>query len=113
VNSATTSAPTAPHLAGPSRTSAVYDPAAWLRLPRPGFRCETSGLSRQTLVELVRPCARNGYRPPVEAKHLKRQGTTRGIVLVSRASLLAYLDGLPTVAESCAADGEKGGDADE
>ncbi len=89
-----------PHLTGPSRTSAVFDPAAWLRLPRPGERCPVSGLSRSTLVELVRPCERNGHRPPVEAKHLKRKGTSRGVVLISRASLLAYLDALPSLAES-------------
>lgn len=101
-----------PHLTGPSRTSAVFDPQTWLRLPRPGDRCHVSGLSRSTLVELVRPGIRNGFRPPVEAKHLKRQGTSRGVVLINRASLLAYLDGLPSVAESCAAGGEKGTVAD-
>ncbi len=106
----TPSAPAAPHLTGPSRTSAVFNPTEWLRLVRPGERCPVSGLSRSTLVELVRPCERNGFRPPVEAKHLKRKGTSRGIVLVNRASLLAYLDGLPSVAESVAATGEKGGD---
>lgn len=105
---ANTSAPTAPHLTGTSRTSAVYDPAAWLRLPRPVERCPVSGLSRSTLVELVRPCERNGHRPPVEARHLKRQGSARGVVLINRASLLAYIGNLPTLAESYAS--EEGGE---
>jgi hypothetical protein len=87
----------APYLTGPSRTSAVFDPAAWLRLPRPGDRCPVSSLSRSTLVELIKPCERNGGNPPVEARHLKREGTSRGIVLINRASLLAYIDALPPV----------------
>jgi hypothetical protein len=59
-----------------------------------------SGLSRSTLVELVRPCDRNGFAPPVEAKHLRRKGTQRGVVLINRASLQDYLAGLPSLAES-------------
>ncbi len=94
------SAPSAPHLAGPSRTQAVFDPASWLRLPRPGERCPVSGLSRSTLVELVRPCDRNSFAPPVDAKHLRRKGTQRGVVLINRASLQGYLAGLPSLAES-------------
>lgn len=75
----------------------VYDRAEWLRVPRPGERCPVSSLSRSTLIELVKPCERNGNKPPVEAKHLKREGTSRGIILINRASLLAYIDGLPPV----------------
>lgn len=95
---------TAPHLTGPSRTSAVFDSAAWLRLPRAGQRCPVSGLSRSGLVELVRPCERNDYRPQVAARHLRRKGTQRGVVLIEVASLRAYLDSLPTLAESYASD---------
>ena len=97
----------APHLTGPSRTSAVFD-SHWLRLPRPGQRCPISGLSRSGLVELVRPCERNGYCPPVAARHLRRKGSQRGVVLIEVASLRAYLDSLPTLAESYA-DAPKGG----
>ena len=68
---------------------------AWLRLPSPRSRCPLSGLSRTTLTELVMPCARNSFRPPVEARVLKRKGARRGIVLIRRASLLAYLADLP------------------
>jgi hypothetical protein len=73
----------------------VFDTASWLRLPRPGSRCPVSNLSRSTLAELVRPCPRNGYRPPVEARLLKRRDARRGVLLISRDSLLGYLNELP------------------
>ena len=81
-----------PHLEG---GKPVYDNTVWLRLPRPGARCPVSGLSRSSLAELVRPCARNNYRPPVDAKVLKRRGAARGMLLISRESLLAFLADLP------------------
>lgn len=73
----------------------VFDTAIWLRLPRPGSRCPVSNLGRSTLAELVRPCPRNGYRPPVEARLLKRRDARRGVLLISRESLLGYLSELP------------------
>jgi hypothetical protein len=82
----------APHLDG---NRAVFDTSAWIRLPRPGTRCPVTGLSRSTLAELVRPCPRNDYRPPVEARVLKRRGAMRGVLLISRESLLGYLNELP------------------
>ena len=71
------------------------DTEIWLRLPRPGSRCPVTNLSRSTLNELVRPCPRNGYAPPVEARLLKRLDSRRGVVLISRESLLRYLSELP------------------
>jgi hypothetical protein len=68
----------------------------WLRLPRPGTRCPVSGLSRTSLTELATPCARNGFRPLVQARTLKRKNAARGILLINRESLLQYLAGLPT-----------------
>ena len=73
----------------------VFDQSAWIRLPRAGTRCPVSGLSRTTLAELVRPCPRNGYCPLVEARLLKRRDARRGVLLISRDSLLGYLDDLP------------------
>jgi hypothetical protein len=64
-------------------------------LPRAGTRCPVSGLSRSTIAELTRPCERNGYRPPVEARVLKRKGSVRGVLLISRTALLEYLNELP------------------
>jgi hypothetical protein len=100
-NSTNTAPPTAPHLDG---TRAVFDQTTWLRLPRPGARCPVSGLSRSGLAELVTPCSRNGFRPPVAARHLRRKGTQRGVVLIELASLQGYLASLPTLAESYATD---------
>lgn len=73
----------------------VYDNRTWIRLPRAGSRCPVSNLSRSTLAELVRPCLRNEYRPPVEARLLKRKGATRGVLLISRESLLDFVNDLP------------------
>lgn len=70
--------------------------AVWLRLPRPGTRCPVSGLSRTSLTELATPCARNRFRPLVQARTLKRKNAARGILLINRDSLLEYLSGLPT-----------------
>ena len=77
------------------RGQPVFDAYAWIRLPRPGTRCPVSGLSRSGLAELVRPCPRNSYRAPVEARVLKRRGAARGVLLVNRAALLAYIAGQP------------------
>ena len=88
---------TAPHL---SSGQPIFDSTVWIRLPRPGTRCLVSGLSRSTLAELVRPCGRNGYCPPVEAKVLKRRGASRGLLLISRMSLLAFLNDLPAPKEN-------------
>lgn len=74
----------------------ALDASIWLRLPRPGARCPVSGLSRSTLAELVRPCPRNEYAPPVDSRILRRPGTQRGILLINRKSLLEYIDQLPT-----------------
>ena len=83
-----------PHLLNVPR--AVFDSSVWLRLPRPGSRCLVSGLSRSTLAELVRPCERNDYTPPVESRLLKRKGASRGVLLINRASLLAFIEGQPS-----------------
>lgn len=66
----------------------------YIRLPKPGGRCPYTGLSRTTLVELSVPCHRNGFKPPVLSKHLRRPGAQKGIRLVDRDSLFGYLAGL-------------------
>lgn len=81
----------APHLEG---GKPVFD-STWIRLPRARTRCQVCGLSRSTLAELVRPCERNGYRPPVEARMLRRKGSSRGVLLINRAALLEFLNELP------------------
>ena len=70
--------------------------ATWIRLPSVGSRCPVSGLSRTSLAELVRPCARNNYEPQVDARSLKTNGSKRGVLLINRAALLAYIEKQPT-----------------
>ena len=89
-----------PHLNGSNK--AIFDNVTWLRLPRAGFRCPVSGLSRSSLAELVRPCERNDYRPPVESRLLKRKGASRGVLLISKHSLLAYIEEQPAPSATAA-----------
>lgn len=102
--------PVAPHLNGPR---AVFDSSVWLRLCRPGARCPVSGLSRSTLAELVRPCERNDYRPPVESRLLKRKGAARGVLLISKQSLLDYINEQPAPTRADIADATDEALADE
>ncbi len=95
--------PVAPHLNGPR---AVFDSSVWLRLCRPGERCPVSGLSRSTLAKLVRPCERNDYRPPVESRLLKRKGAARGVLLISKQSLLDYINEQPAPTRADETDGD-------
>ncbi len=56
----------------------------YLRLPAPGQRCVLSSLSRTSLVEL-------GDAGLIRLVRVRKPGTTRGCVLVDKASLLEYL----------------------
>lgn len=91
LHSSTSSSP-APRV---QREQPVIDSTVWIRLPRPGARCPVTGLSRSSLAELVRPCDRNGFKAPVAARLLKRRDARRGVLLISRESLLGYLSELP------------------
>lgn len=66
----------------------------WLRLPKAGTRCAISGLSRTGLCELTVPSERNNLRPPVRSVLIKKRGAQRGVRLIDKASLLAFLDQL-------------------
>lgn len=81
-----------PHLDG---TTAVFCPQTWIRVCRPGERCKVSGLSRSTIRELCVPGPRNDYAPPVASRLLKRRGAARGILLISKQSLLEYISAQP------------------
>jgi hypothetical protein len=63
---------------------AGYPFAEFLRLPRPGTRCNLSSLSRTTLIEL-------GNRGLIKMKKVRSPGATRGIVLIVRKSLTDFL----------------------
>jgi hypothetical protein len=62
----------------------------WIRLPKPPARL--FGLTRSTLNELILPCEANGNRPPVKSVVIKKRHAIRGIRLIKRESLLAYLE---------------------
>jgi hypothetical protein len=66
------------------QTEANGSTPEFLRLPRPGKRCFLTGLSRTTLLELVT----EGH---VNASYLRKRNALRGIWLIHRESLLAYL----------------------
>lgn len=72
----------------------VFDHNTYIRMPKIGCRCPYTGLSRTKLFELATPCRRNGFKPLVESKHIKRPGAQRGIRLINRVSLFEYLAGL-------------------
>lgn len=63
----------------------------FMRLPRPGERCKATGLSRTTLCELI-----SGRY--IKAKKLRKRGSLRGITLIFRDSLIAYLHSLEDAA---------------
>ena len=69
----------------------------WLRLPAPRARCRLTSMSRTTLNEAIE-------RRDIRAITVRQPGATRGIKLINRASLLAWLSKL---------DAEQNGDATE
>ena len=62
----------------------------WIRLPQGGL-CPWTGLTRSKLYELILPCAKNGFQPPVRSVCLAPLGTKKGVRLIHLASLLDYL----------------------
>ena len=58
--------------------------AEWLRLPSPRARCRLTGFSRTGLNELI-------DAKLIRAIKVRKAGAQRGVVLISRASLLNYL----------------------
>ena len=63
-----------------------------IRLPRPGTRCPFTGLSRTGLTEIIAPCKRNGYKPPVPVSpHKRNERVHRGVYLIPAARLFRYL----------------------
>ena len=63
----------------------------WIRLPRAGEKCPYSNLSRSTLNNLILPCKANKNVPPVKSAVVRQKGATRGVRLIHRASLMAYI----------------------
>lgn len=63
----------------------------WVRLPKPGTLCAWTGLSRSKLWEVLQT-------GKVRNVCLRKQGAARGARLIHLASLLMYLDSLPSEA---------------
>ena len=76
----------------------------WIRLPRFGGRCPYTHLTRTQLDHLTRPQKWNRFNPPVESKILRIDGgeMSRGARLINFASLMAYLEALPSEADATA-----------
>jgi hypothetical protein len=70
--------------------------ACFTRLPAVGTVDPVSGLNRTALDKLVRPQSANDFCPPVKTKVLRARGARRGTILIDVASLLAYLNSLPS-----------------
>lgn len=75
-------------------SSITQIPPEYIRLPRQNERCQITGLSRATLIELCVPSRKNSFKPKVASRHLKRPGAIRGIRLVHLQSLRDYLGSL-------------------
>ena len=73
----------------PQPTQTMYP--EFIRLPRPGTRCNWTGLSRSKLNGLVLPCEANGNNPPVSSVCLRKRGAGKGARLICLSSLLGYL----------------------
>ncbi len=67
--------------------------AEWLRLPPPRGRDRLTGLSRTSLIEL-------GERGAIKIIRVRKPDAIRGIVLVSRRSLLDFLNSLTPEGEA-------------
>ena len=66
-----------------------------ITLPRPKERCPFSSKSRTGLVELIAPCERNNFKPPVRAIYKRaHKYAQRGQWLIPAENLFRYLLGL-------------------
>jgi hypothetical protein len=66
-----------------------------LTLPKPKARCPYTNKSRTGLVELVAPCERNNFKPPVRAIYKRaHKYAQRGQWLIPAENLFRYLLGL-------------------
>jgi hypothetical protein len=66
-----------------------------ITLPKPKARCRYTGESRTGLVELIAPCERNGFKPPVKAIYKRaHKYAQRGQWLIPAENLFRHLLGL-------------------
>jgi len=67
----------------------------FLRLPKSGFLCARTGLSRSALNAVILPTPQNGNQPPVRSFVLRKTGAKTGIRLVDYQSLVTYIRAHP------------------
>jgi hypothetical protein len=66
-----------------------------LTLPKPKARCPYTNKSRTGLVELIAPCERNNFKPPVKAIYKRaHKYAQRGQWLIPSENLFRHLLGL-------------------
>lgn len=66
----------------------------WVPLPSPKGQEKFTGLKRGKLWLMSRPCAENGFKPPVKSVSLRPSGCIKGKILVHLPSLLRHLENL-------------------
>ncbi len=64
-------------------------PPEFIRLPDNGERCSVTGMSRTWLIERIRDSRK--YGTAIKVHHIRSKGALRGVVLIDRASLVAWL----------------------
>jgi hypothetical protein len=80
-----------PYAAGSPELVATISNVEFMRFPKPKGRDPMFGLSRSFLNQLILPCEKNGYRPPLQSHVLRRRGYRRGIRLIGVDSLRNYI----------------------
>ena len=66
----------------------------YIRVPGPDGVDPIFSMNRDTVLDLVLPRARNGYKPPVKSVVIKSPGMKRGRRFVSVQSLRSYFSSL-------------------
>lgn len=74
----------------------------FIRFPRSGERCPVSGMPRGTLRDCI---AASGGK--VTVRVVRRNGATRGVLLIDRQSLVDYLHSLPVADLSASDEGDE------
>ena len=63
----------------------------FIRLPAPKERCPLTGLSRGALNDLILPCPKNGFNPPVKSFCIRQRGAKTGIRIIDFQSLRRFI----------------------
>jgi hypothetical protein len=67
----------------------------YVRLPKAGQLCARTGMTRSALNELILPSERNGFRPPVVSKSMRKRDGGKGTRLILWQSLRDHLASQP------------------